>query len=111
MARWTNPWPARLPASGRESLASDLIEPLRAAIDHWVWDLLRQRTLRSEDFTLDKGACLLGKAGRGYFYAGWEQFAPLPRRWLRQRCVHLARELRSEGEAWLMPFDDEEEEF
>ena len=52
------------PAFGRESLASDLIEPLRPAVDLWVWQLLRSRTLGEDHFTQDNGACLLGKAGR-----------------------------------------------
>ena len=59
------------PAVGRESLASDLIEPLRAAVDEWAWDLLRERKLREDHFTSDKGACLLGKAGRDVFYGEW----------------------------------------
>jgi CRISPR-associated protein Cas1 len=85
------------PAFGRESLASDLIEPLRAEVDLWVWTLFRERTLREDHFTLDKGACLLGKAGRQAFYAAWSaQVKPL-RRWLRLRCAALARVLRDEG--------------
>ncbi|MCC6472287.1 MAG: CRISPR-associated endonuclease Cas1, partial [Burkholderiales bacterium] len=31
------------PSFGRESLASDLIEPLRPIVDGWVWGLLRSR--------------------------------------------------------------------
>ncbi len=96
------------PAIGRESLASDLIEPLRAAVDHWVWDLLRERALRSEDFTLDKGACLLGKSGRATFYARWEQAHHGWQRWLRQQAQGLARQLREEGSSWLA--EDEEDE-
>ena len=97
------------PAFGRESLACDLIEPMRPVVDEWVWQLFSSRRLRAEHFSRDKGACLLGKSGRSCFYAGWEQFAPLPRRWLRQRCARLARQLRSEGEPWLEPCNDEEE--
>jgi len=97
------------PAFGRESLACDLIEPLRPLADEWVWQQFSSRALRIEHFSPDKGACLLGKAGRGHFYAAWERFAPMPRRWLRLRCAALARSLRSEGEAWLE--DDEEEAF
>lgn len=97
------------PAFGRESLACDLIEPLRPLADEWVWQQFSGRTLRNEHFSPDKGACLLGKAGRGHFYAAWERFAPRPRRWLRLRCAALARSLRSEGESWME--DDEEEVF
>lgn len=94
------------PAFGRESLACDLIEPLRPLADEWVWQQFNSRNLRPEHFAADKGACLLGKAGRGHFYAAWERFAPTPRRWLRLRCAALARNLRKEGEAWME--DDEE---
>ncbi|HRP95587.1 MAG TPA: CRISPR-associated endonuclease Cas1 [Rhodocyclaceae bacterium] len=97
------------PAFGRESLASDLIEPLRPLVDEWVWQQFAERQLREEHFTNDKGACLLGKAGRERFYPRWERFAPMPRRWLRLRCAALARTLRTEGEAWIE--DDDEERF
>lgn len=97
------------PAFGRESLACDLIEPLRPSVDKWIWHLFRTRELRAEHFGSDKGACLMGKAGRGHFYAGWERFAKLPRRWLRQRCARLARQLTAEGEPWLEHLDDEED--
>lgn len=81
------------PAYGRESLAADLIEPLRARADAWVWELFRGRTLRLEDFTIDQGSCLLGKIGRQDFYAAYETFAPAPRRWLRRQAYNLAKEL------------------
>lgn len=96
------------PAFGRESLASDLIEPLRAAVDLWVWELLRQRTLREEHFTQDKGACLLGKAGRQIYYAEWERTSKPWQRWLRGQTQQLAKNLRQQGEVWLV--NDEEDE-
>lgn len=95
------------PAFGRESLACDLIEALRPSVDEWTWSLFANRELRPEHFSSDKGACLLGKAGRGRFYAAWERFAAAPRRWLRLRCAALARQLRSEGEPWLEDPDEE----
>lgn len=89
------------PAHGRESLASDLIEPLRPRADSWVRQLFQERSLRAESFSMDKGACLLGKAGREAFYAGYEAFAALPRRWLRRQCAALAATLREKGEPLL----------
>jgi CRISPR-associated protein Cas1 len=89
------------PAHGRESLACDLIEPLRPRADRWVWSLFRDRTLRAENFTIDKGACLLGKVGREAFYAAYETFAAAPRRWLRRQCAVLAGALRTRGEPLL----------
>ena len=95
------------PAFGRESLASDLIETLRPAVDLWVWELLRSRELREDHFSLDKGACLLGKAGRQIFYAQWEQQCTPWQRWLRSQTRLLARTLRQQGEAWLVNDDEE----
>ncbi len=79
------------PAYGRESLACDLIEPLRPRVDMWIWQLFRQRTLRAEDFRKDGAACLLGKAGRQRFYRDYEATAPVWRRWLRQQSRVVAR--------------------
>ncbi len=98
------------PAFGRESLASDLIEPLRPALDLWVWELLRSRALREEHFSTDNGACLLGKAGRQLFYAGWEGASKSWRRCLQSHCRRLARTLRVAGAAWLATPDEEDAE-
>lgn len=97
------------PVHGRESLACDLIETLRPRADDWVRSLFRDRVLRGEHFTLDKGACLLGKAGRGRFYAAWEAYARSPRRWLRHRCAALVRVLRRRGDGLIeaQPAEDE----
>ncbi|NJN48117.1 MAG: CRISPR-associated endonuclease Cas1 [Candidatus Competibacteraceae bacterium] len=89
------------PAYGRESLACDLVEPLRPRLDAWVWELFRERRLREEDFLLDKGACLLGKGGRQSFYAGYEQWAPPLRRYLRRYSYRLANWLT--GRAPVLP--------
>lgn len=97
------------PSFGRESLASDLIEALRPAIDLWVWNLLRSRTLRDDHFSLDKGACLLGKAGRAIYYAEWEKNSATWRRYLRLQCQSLARSLRAQGVVWLAHPDEDDE--
>jgi CRISPR-associated protein Cas1 len=71
------------PAFGRDSLACDLVEPLRPRIDLWTWELFRARTLRPEHFSIDAdGRCLLGKAGRGAFYEAFEARMPLWGRFL-----------------------------
>lgn len=55
---------------GRESLACDLVEPLRPVMDAFVCKLFAEQTLRARDFSTEKdGACLLQKAGRERFYA------------------------------------------
>lgn len=95
------------PSFGRESLASDLIEPLRPIVDRWVWLLFRDEELRESHFSLCDGGCFLGKVGRRRFYHRWEPFARIQRRWLRLRCAQLARDLRDEGTRWLDPIEDE----
>lgn len=97
------------PAIGRESLASDLIEPLRPRVDGWVWQLFRMRTLREEHFARDKEACLLKKSGREHFYRAYEDFARPHRRLLRRECQVLARALRRKGEPLLEDFGQADE--
>jgi CRISPR-associated protein Cas1 len=89
------------PAFGRESLACDLVEPLRPRLDAWVWDIVRTRALREEHFATSASGCQLQKAGRARFYADYEVAARPWRRWLRSRCAALARQLRAQGEPWL----------
>lgn len=83
------------PLAGRESLACDLVEPLRPRVDYWVWSLFRDRVLRQVHFSTANEACLLGKAGRQRFYESYELWAPPVRRLLRLACRRLVRELRS----------------
>lgn len=85
------------PAFGRESLACDVIEPLRALLDQWVWRLFRERLLRAEHFSDDHGKCLMNKAGRQRFYAEYELFAKPVRRLLRRYGHALARRLLTDG--------------
>src|SRR5579875_2256920 len=52
-----------VPERGRESLASDLIEPLRPHVDEWVWRRFAGRELRLEHFSHERGGgCLLGRS-------------------------------------------------
>ena len=86
------------PAHGRESLAADLMEPWRPAVEEWVWRLFAERHLRKEHFSAPAradGACLLGKAGRRIFYQSFERdLAPVFRA-LRLQTRHLVRRLRA----------------
>jgi len=86
------------PEYNRESLACDIIEPLRPHAEGWVLGLLAGRTMRPEHFdTVQGGACRMGKAGRRIFYESWERAAPPMRRallrgarLLRRRVMHVA---------------------
>lgn len=95
------------PAFGRESLACDLIEPLRPRFDAWLWEQFRTRTLREDHFATSASGCQLQKAGRARFYADYEQAARPWRRWLRSRCAQLARQLRARGTPLLANADEE----
>jgi len=76
---------------GRESLACDLMEPLRPLIDRWVWRMFRDRELRIEHFSDDNGRCLLNKPGRKSFYGFYESNCDPARRLLRRYGHTLAR--------------------
>lgn len=97
------------PAFGRESLASDLIEPLRPQADAWLWEQIRNRNLRVEHFSQDGQACLLGKAGRDNFFTAWEQHAKQHRRWLRIQSSALAKQWLAQGTPLLAATDNAEE--
>jgi len=79
------------PAFGRESLACDFIEMLRAELDSFVWRLFRERILRPESFSGENGKVLLNKSGRQRFYAEYELFARPIRRLLRRYGYSLAQ--------------------
>ncbi len=83
---------------GRDSLASDLIEPLRPKVDAWVWSLFRDRLLRADHFEQQGESCLLGKAGREHFYGAFEASAPPQRRWLRRLAGRLAQAMKARGQ-------------
>lgn len=59
---------------GRESLASDLLEPIRPIYDAWAIGLFKSGILRVEDFTMNGVACKMGKAGRLRFYEAYEEW-------------------------------------
>lgn len=87
------------PAHNRESLAADLIEPVRARLDEWAWRLFAERKLRGDAFTRQEDACLLGKAGRQTFYLEYELFARPVRRLLRRYALSVAKRLLADGDA------------
>jgi len=83
------------PAHGRESLACDLIEPLRPRIDGCVVKLFATRLLKAEHFSNGAAGCRLRKNGRQHFWPWWEETAPPFRRYLRARGHELIRTLRA----------------
>jgi CRISPR-associated protein Cas1 len=98
-----------LPAFGRESLACDLVEPWRAEVECWVWQQFRDRALRPEHFGRDgAGACLIGKAARGHFYARIEPLLRHCARGLRREAALAARVLTAAA-AWPQPAEEDDD--
>ncbi len=62
------------PQSGRESLALDILEPLRPEVDLFVLALL-DGFLNLKHFTTnDQDGCLLNKKGRSVFFKAWAKW-------------------------------------
>lgn len=78
------------PSYGQDALASDLIEPLRPAVDAWVWEMFRSHTLRPEHFRRQEDACLLGHHAQGVFYEALHQKLRVWRRLLRRYARRFA---------------------
>jgi CRISPR-associated protein Cas1 len=74
---------------GRESLASDLMEPLRPSVDRFAVSLFTSGQLRAENFSTTPDGCLLGKAGRTRFYPLYEEAAEH----FRKRAAHCVSDL------------------
>lgn len=87
-----------VPEYGRPSLACDLAEVFRPEMDALAVRLFAEETLRPEDFTMDNGACLLGKAGRMRLYPELERFLRPLRRRFHARGYALLRELGLQAE-------------
>ncbi len=62
---------------GRESLACDMMEPIRPQADRWVWSLFRDRVFTAENFTDgdERPGCYLKKGSRKKFYYLYEEWA------------------------------------
>lgn len=78
---------------GRESLACDIVEPLRVEVDAFMLDLFRKDVLRVDDFSTTESGCLLGKAGRAKFYTAWETLAEKLRKQLSVQVDELSAQL------------------
>jgi len=76
----------------RQSLACDLLEPLRPLIDAWVYALFNGHVLRLEDFVMEESSCVLQHAGKQRFYEAFRQ-AVLPLRRLLRRYAYVAAQV------------------
>lgn len=76
---------------GRESLACDLVEPLRHEIDRLCWRLVAEKTLTSKDFSQSEKMCLLNKTGRVRFYQAYEMLLTSLRKKMWQQLRELGQ--------------------
>lgn len=77
----------------RQSLACDLLEPLRPLIDRLCLRMVAQQTLTAQHFSTAGPACLLGKAGRVRYYQAYEENARPLRRAISAQIKTLAQRL------------------
>ena len=83
-----------VPEHSRPSLACDLMEPWRCAIDRWVVDMFRKNQLRPGHFANHAGGvCLLNKNGRQVFYTSYARLQPRLAKSLLHACRLLIRYL------------------
>lgn len=81
-------------AYSRESLASDVLEPLRPLADRFCLRLVASQTLVADHFSTTATGCLLGKAGRTLYYRTYEEHAPRLRRAIQQEVARLRQLIR-----------------
>jgi CRISPR-associated protein Cas1 len=87
------------------------MEALRPQADRFVVALFREETLSADDFSKTDGACLLGKAGRGRYYAAYEKQAESFRRQLAEATDDVAAAIRATPQPARPAPPDAEEEF
>lgn len=80
---------------GRESLACDLVENYRPAVDKFVYELFRDREFTARDFATDdeRPGCYLKKQRRKDFYTLYEQWANEMRSLWRDEVRNLSRRI------------------
>lgn len=88
------------PHFGRESLASDLMEPLRPQYDAFALSLFKDQVLRAEDFSFKAEACQMRKAGRLRFYEAFELFLQKVGPLIRAEKQLLFATMQTEEHQW-----------
>lgn len=89
----------------RESLACDIVEPVRPLADALCLQLVATQTLTAEHFSTSASGCLLGKAGRTRYYGAYEERAQPLRNALRAQVSALTARLAPDlpAPAWATP--------
>lgn len=83
---------------GRQSLACDLMEPLRPSLERWVVQQFNQGHLDLRHFSTSNGGCMMGKQGREIFYRLWQENMVTVHKKLRHYAQLLSRYLQQFGD-------------
>lgn len=78
---------------GRQSLACDLMEPVRPFVESWIVKLFRDGGLNRRCFNTSTEGCLLNKAGRETFYAAFDQESQAWRRKLGAGALWIVKHI------------------
>ncbi len=78
---------------GRESLACDLMDPLRTLADRLCLHMVAKQKITAADFSTDKTGCTLHKAGRVRYYQAYEEHAEFFRKAIDKDIQTLAAQI------------------
>lgn len=91
-------------AYNRQSLACDLMEPLRPKLEAWLFQLLNTGALNRRHFSKAKTeGCFLGKEGRLLFYPLFEQQMPKIKRSLAASARWCVAQLKTHETSAIFP--------
>ena len=76
---------------GRDSLACDIEEPFRPAVDGLVWRIFSERLFTERDFIAENGGVYLKKKARSRFYPVYEEWAIEVRKRIQEELRELSR--------------------
>jgi CRISPR-associated protein Cas1 len=91
-------------AYSRQSLACDLMEPLRPKVEKWVVEIFNKGLLNRRHFsTTTASGCLLGKEGRLVFYPLLDEFMQTGARSIAASARWLITQLKLQPSKWTIP--------
>ena len=91
----------------RQSLACDLMEPLRPVVESWVVQRFTAGDFDRRHFSQQGGSCHFGKAGRERYYTLWYLQQPFWARRLARYARWLARHLEQSSPAAVISTEEE----
>lgn len=84
------------PCYGRQSLACDIIEPIRPVMDKLIWRLFARQTLTVAHFSYQDNACFLTDAGKPIYYQWFFSRIKPIKRLLRRYALNLVNTMNTE---------------